>query len=63
MWPAVADDVPTCFGMPATIVGTEGDDELVGTPGPDVIVGLDGNDDIAASGVTIWCAPVRATTE
>jgi hypothetical protein len=23
VWPAVADDVPTCFGMPATIVGIE----------------------------------------
>ena len=23
----------TCFGQPATIVGTEGDDTLIGTPG------------------------------
>src|SRR3954451_18988077 len=40
---AAADDL-TCFGMPATIVGTEGDDHLVGTDGPDVIVGLGGAD-------------------
>ncbi len=37
-------DLPTCFGQPATIVGTEGDDTLIGTNGPDVIVGLGGND-------------------
>jgi Ca2+-binding RTX toxin-like protein len=37
---------PTCFGMPATIVGTDGDDLLVGTDGPDVIVGLAGTDRI-----------------
>jgi Ca2+-binding RTX toxin-like protein len=35
---------PTCDGKPATIVGTDGDDDLVGTQGPDVIVGLGGND-------------------
>src|SRR4051794_39964361 len=40
---AAADDL-TCFGKPATITGTEGDDMLVGTPGDDVIVGLGGND-------------------
>ena len=28
----------TCFGRAATIVGTDGPDELVGTRGPDVIV-------------------------
>ena len=27
----------TCFGAPATIVGTEGNDTFLGTPGPDVI--------------------------
>ena len=37
---------PTCGGEPATIVGTEGDDELRGTPGRDVIVGLGGDDEI-----------------
>lgn len=36
--------VPTCFGEPATIVGTRGDDVLKGTDGRDVIAGLRGND-------------------
>ena len=34
----------TCAGVPATIVGTTGDDELTGTPGDDVIAALEGND-------------------
>jgi Ca2+-binding RTX toxin-like protein len=34
----------TCSGLPATIVGTPGDDVINGTTGPDVIAGLDGND-------------------
>lgn len=42
--PASAQSVPTCLGLPATIVGTEGNDRLVGTSGRDVIVGLGGND-------------------
>ena len=37
---------PTCNGLPATIVGTAGDDVIHGTNGPDVIVGLGGNDTI-----------------
>lgn len=38
---------PTCFGRPATIVGTSGDDTLTGQSGvSDVIVGLGGNDTI-----------------
>ena len=37
---------PTCFGVPATIVGTDGDDLLVGTADADVIVGLGGHDTI-----------------
>jgi Ca2+-binding RTX toxin-like protein len=37
---------PTCDGKAATIVGTDGDDELNGTPGDDVIVGLGGSDTI-----------------
>ena len=41
---------PTCFGMPATIVGTTGDDVLPGTSGDDVIVGLEGTDTITSSG-------------
>jgi Ca2+-binding RTX toxin-like protein len=35
---------PTCDGKPATIVGTDGRDDLEGTQGPDVIVGLGGNE-------------------
>jgi Ca2+-binding RTX toxin-like protein len=34
----------TCFGVPATIVGTDGADVLVGTAGADVIAGLGGTD-------------------
>src|SRR5262249_2657050 len=41
---------PTCNGLPAPIVGTDGDDELNGTPGADVIVGLGGNDTIDGFG-------------
>lgn len=34
----------TCFGVQATIVGTNRDDALTGTPAADVIAGLEGND-------------------
>jgi Ca2+-binding RTX toxin-like protein len=34
---------PTCFGEPATVVGTRGPDDLTG----DVVVGLAGSDDIS----------------
>jgi len=34
----------TCGGLAATIVGTDGPDEIHGTDGPDVIVGLGGKD-------------------
>jgi pimeloyl-ACP methyl ester carboxylesterase len=45
-----------CDGLPATIVGTAGDDELQGTDGNDVIVGLDGNDRIlGGSGDDVIC--------
>lgn len=37
-----------CGGLPATIVGTSGDDVLVGTPGLDVIVSRGGNDEVRA---------------
>ena len=41
---------PVCFGMPATIIGTAGNDVLRGTPGNDVIVGLAGHDVIDGRG-------------
>jgi Ca2+-binding RTX toxin-like protein len=41
---------PTCQGIPATIVGTDGHDFLTGTSGDDVIVGLNGNDIIRGKG-------------
>lgn len=42
--PAPATTPPTCKGLAATIVGTEGNDALTGTAAADVIVGLGGND-------------------
>jgi Ca2+-binding RTX toxin-like protein len=42
--------VPTCFGQPATIVGTERVDILNGTEGADVIVGLGEADTIKGFG-------------
>ncbi|MGH8502200.1 MAG: choice-of-anchor Q domain-containing protein [Gammaproteobacteria bacterium] len=36
-----------CAGLPASIVGTDGDDHIIGTPGRDVIHGLNGNDRLA----------------
>lgn len=42
---AAAEETPLCFGLPATIVGTDPAGEtLRGTPGDDVIVGLGGDD-------------------
>ena len=38
----------TCRDEPATITGTDGNDELTGTPGRDVIAGLGGRDEIRA---------------
>jgi len=35
---------PTCNGLPATCMGTDGDDLLLGSEDPDVIVALAGND-------------------
>jgi len=39
-------EAPRCKGEPATIPGTEGDDELSGGPGRDVIAALGGKDEI-----------------
>ena len=45
-----------CNGIPATIQGTSGDDNIVGTTGDDVIVGLGGNDFIdSRSGNDVIC--------
>ncbi|MCF3130811.1 hypothetical protein IPZ69_10600 [Streptomyces olivochromogenes] len=48
--PAALAPVPTCEGVPATIVGTNGDDDIVGTSGNDVIVALAGNDRVSRPG-------------
>ncbi len=49
--------VASCRGVPATLSGTAGADELLGTPGPDVIVALGGNDRIVArAGQDLICA-------
>jgi Ca2+-binding RTX toxin-like protein len=42
--------IPTCAGLSATIIGTDGDNIMSGTAGPDVIVGLGGNDVIYGLG-------------
>ena len=39
-----------CQGLPATIVGTNADDDIYGTPGADVIVGGGGDDRIRGAG-------------
>jgi hypothetical protein len=41
---------PSCLGLPATKVGTEGSNVINGTSGADVIVGLGGNDKIKGRG-------------
>jgi hypothetical protein len=48
--PEPLPSVPTCFGRPATIVGTDGDDVIVGTPGDDVFVALGGKDIVLGLG-------------
>jgi hypothetical protein len=47
---ASAAGVPTCRGLPATIVGTPGNDVIKGTPGDDVIAALGGNDVVKGRG-------------
>lgn len=41
---------PSCFGEPATIVGSDGPDTIHGTPGPDVIYSGGGDDKIFGLG-------------
>ena len=48
--PPAAAQSATCEGHVATIVGTNGPDELIGTNGPDVIAGLGGRDVIRGLG-------------
>ena len=43
-------DRTNCMGLPATIIGTQGNDILHGTSGNDVIVGLGGNDTVYGNG-------------
>ena len=45
-----ASEVPTCHGLEATILGTDGDDVIVGTPERDVIIAFAGNDVIRGKG-------------
>jgi Ca2+-binding RTX toxin-like protein len=41
---------PTCFGLLATLVGSDRDDVMTGTQGPDVIATLDGDDQVEGGG-------------
>lgn len=53
----VQDSLPRCFGIPATIIGTSGDDVLVGTPGVDIVFARQGDDQISTGdGNDIICA-------
>src|SRR6478735_2510305 len=53
----VVGPAATCRGVPATIVGTGGNDALVGTTGRDVIAAFGGDDSIASlSGRDLVCA-------
>jgi Ca2+-binding RTX toxin-like protein len=46
----------TCKGVPATIIGTEGNDVRTGSPGRDVIVALGGNDSLSGlAGKDVIC--------
>lgn len=40
----------TCLGLPVTIRGSDGPDQIAGTEGDDVILALDGDDQIEAGG-------------
>lgn len=56
------DRWPTCSGRAATIIGTDGADEIEGTQGSDVIVGL-GDDDYIHDGDDVICGGVALTAE
>jgi Ca2+-binding RTX toxin-like protein len=47
---AAGGAAPRCFGEPATIVGTDGSDDITGTPQADVIVLGEGHDSVRARG-------------
>ncbi len=55
--PAVGQTAFTCRGVPATHVGTNGDDVIIGTPGRDVVVARRGHDRIdTGDGDDLICA-------
>lgn len=57
MYPSTARAAPTCFGKEATIVGTEGNDEISGTNRDDVVVAFGGADIIRTGrGNDLICA-------
>ena len=45
-----AEEVRSCLGRPATLIGTPGDDRLEGGPGADVLRGRGGSDRIIGAG-------------
>jgi uncharacterized repeat protein (TIGR01451 family) len=53
----VVGPAATCRGVPATMIGTAGDDTIIGTGGRDVIATFGGNDTIASlAGRDLVCA-------
>ena len=55
-WVGVTPPVPTCMGLPATILGTPGNDVLIGTSGDDVILAYAGDDVLyAGAGIDTIC--------
>jgi hypothetical protein len=55
-------DSATCFGDPATIVGTPGNDRIRGTNEIDVIVARGGNDVVGVAASRTRSVAVRVTT-